>query len=58
MLYVWFCREFSSAVDSDSDAGCQRSGAPASASIRSIAAGLSTASHRPPSEPNDFCGAK
>ena len=32
--------------------------APASSPMRSTAAGLTSASHRPPSEPNDFCGAK
>jgi hypothetical protein len=56
-------RELSSAVDSDRKSGIQR-GAPvvgrsaSICSIRSIAAGLTTASHRPPSEANPFCGAK
>ena len=50
--------EFSSAVCSERKAGCQRSPAPSSCSIRAIAAGLRAASQRPPSEANPFCGAK
>jgi hypothetical protein len=49
--------EFSSAVASDRKSGIQRSDASSSA-IRSCAAGLSSASHSPPSEANDFWGAK
>ena len=59
VLYVWFRRELVTAVVSDSDSGIHRSpGAAASSSARANAAGLSAATQRPPSDPNDFCGAK
>jgi hypothetical protein len=50
-------RELSSAVVSDRNSGTHRPLAPISA-IRSSAAGLISASHRPPSAAKDFCGAK
>ena len=47
------------AVVSDSDSGIHRpSGVADSSSARASAAGLSAATQRPPSDPNDFCGAK
>ena len=54
---VWFRRELSTAFLSDRNSGMYRSEA-AIRSIRSIAAGESSASHRPPSEAKFFCGAK
>ncbi len=39
-------------------AGIQRSVTALSSVIRSMAAALTSASHKPPSEPNDFWGAK
>jgi hypothetical protein len=57
VLYVWSLSELSSAVVSDRNSGIQRSVAPISA-IRSCAAGLVSASHRPPSDAKHFCGAK
>ena len=57
VLYVWSLSEFSSAVGSDRNSGTQRPLAPISAT-RSSATGLISASHSPPSEANDFCGAK
>jgi hypothetical protein len=50
-------RELSSAVARERNSGIQRSEA-ASSSTRSIAAGLRSASQRPPSEAKHFCGAK
>ncbi len=57
VLYVWSFSEFSSAVASERNAGIQRSEA-AIRSIRSCAAGLSNATHSPPSAAKLFCGAK
>jgi hypothetical protein len=57
VLYVWSLREFSSAVVIDRNSGIHRSVA-ASSSTRAIAAGLSSASHSPPSEAKHFWGAK
>ena len=57
VLYVWSLRLLSSAVLSDRNSGIQRSVA-AISPIRSCAAGLISASHRPPSAAKHFCGAK
>jgi hypothetical protein len=57
VLSVWSCRELASAVLRLRNSGIHRSVA-ATCSMRSIAAGLSSASHSPPSEAKLFCGAK
>ncbi len=57
VLYVWSLRLFSSAMPRSSEAGTQRSDA-AIRSMRSMAAGDTAASHRPPSLARHFCGAK
>ena len=57
VLYVWSLREFSSAVAIERNSGIQRSEA-AISSTRATAAGLSSASHSPPSAAKLFCGAK
>ncbi len=57
MLYVWSSREFSIAVVRSIDAGVHRPDS-RMRSIRSIAAGEHSASHRPPSLAKHFCGAK
>jgi hypothetical protein len=49
--------ELSSAVESERNSGIQRP-LPAISAIRSCAAGLVSASHRPPSAAKHFCGAK
>ena len=54
---VWSLTEFSTATFSERNSGMYRPPATIS-SIRASAAGDSSASHRPPSEPNTFCGAK
>ena len=56
VLSVWSARELCTAVVSERNSGTQRLASTRAA--RSTAAGDSTASHRPPSEANDFCGAK
>jgi hypothetical protein len=63
VLYVWSLTEFSIAVVSDRKSGIHRAGPTvgrfdATSSIRSSAAGLSNASHNPPSEAKPFWGAK
>ena len=57
VLYVWSLRELSIAVVRSRKSGIQRPDA-AICSTRASAAGESTASHSPPSEAKDFCGAK
>ncbi len=57
VLYVWSLRLLSSAVSRFSESGIQRP-EPAISSMRSCAAGLSSASQSPPSEAKHFCGAK
>ena len=57
VLSVWSSRELASAVAKDRNRGTHRPSA-SSASARAIAAGDASANHRPPSDANDFCGAK
>lgn len=54
---VWWARELVSAVASERNSGIQR---PLwwICSMRSTAAGESSANHSPPSDAKDFCGAK
>ncbi len=54
---VWSLTELSTATFSDRNSGMYRPLA-AISSIRARAAGESSASHRPPSAPKTFCGAK
>ena len=63
MLSVWFLREFEIAEVSERNGGIQRiePGTAAfylTASARSMASGERIATHRPPSDPNAFCGEK
>ncbi len=57
VLSVWSRRELVTAALKDKNSGTQRSPASIRAA-RSIAAGEAAASQSPPSEANDFCGAK
>ncbi len=58
VLSVWSWREFAAAVRSDSDSGTQRVPLLSTSSARASASGEHSASHRPPSDPKTFCGAK
>ena len=57
VLSVCSARELVTTSASDSEGGMYLSVA-AIASMRAIAAGDASANHSPPSDANDFCGAK